>query len=122
MRRLTLLLLCLLAPTFADPWGKDSEMTAATPIHTEECPCAPGQWLGEKLVIFYQNHISAVGGTLCHFRPSCSEYTKQAIQKQGFVKGVLAGFDRLMRDNKEGWIYDTVEECNRTYKKDELKN
>ncbi len=33
----------------------------------------------------------------CVFIPTCSEYTKQAIQKYGIFKGVFKGFLRLLR-------------------------
>lgn len=41
----------------------------------------------------------------CKFNPSCSEYTYQAIDKHGVVKGILLGVYRILRCNpftKEG--------------------
>ena len=35
----------------------------------------------------------------CIFYPSCSEYTKQAIEKYGAGKGVILGAKRLARCN-----------------------
>jgi putative membrane protein insertion efficiency factor len=35
--------------------------------------------------------------TSCVFIPTCSEYTKEAIQKYGPVKGVSHGFIRICR-------------------------
>jgi len=35
----------------------------------------------------------------CRFRPSCSEYTYQAIEKYGFIKGGLMGVWRILRCN-----------------------
>lgn len=34
---------------------------------------------------------------VCRFYPSCSEYTKQAIIKYGFLKGVRLGIFRIFK-------------------------
>lgn len=36
---------------------------------------------------------------VCMFYPSCSEYTYQAIDKHGVVKGILMGTARILRCN-----------------------
>ncbi|MDO8740627.1 MAG: membrane protein insertion efficiency factor YidD [Candidatus Woesearchaeota archaeon] len=36
---------------------------------------------------------------LCKFEPSCSEYSKQAIEKYGSMKGALISINRLLRCN-----------------------
>lgn len=33
----------------------------------------------------------------CNFEPSCSEYTKQCIQKYGFINGWKLGFRRIKK-------------------------
>jgi hypothetical protein len=33
----------------------------------------------------------------CRFRPTCSEYAYQAIQKYGILKGCFLGFKRIIR-------------------------
>lgn len=33
----------------------------------------------------------------CRFYPTCSEYTRQAIEKYGFVKGCWLGLKRICR-------------------------
>ena len=35
----------------------------------------------------------------CKFYPTCSEYTKQAIQKYGAGKGIIKGIQRILRCN-----------------------
>ena len=59
-----------------------------------------------KLLIWlikgYQKHISVVFESKnihCKYYPTCSEYTKQAIQKYGAGRGVIKGFWRILRCN-----------------------
>lgn len=60
-----------------------------------------------KLIELYQKTLSPDHGPLqvlypygyCKFYPSCSEYTKQAIQKSGAIKGSVKGFYRVCRCN-----------------------
>jgi putative membrane protein insertion efficiency factor len=33
----------------------------------------------------------------CRFEPTCSEYTRQAIERYGIARGMLMGFLRLMK-------------------------
>jgi len=35
----------------------------------------------------------------CRFTPTCSEYTYQAIEKHGVIKGGIVGFWRVLRCN-----------------------
>ncbi len=35
--------------------------------------------------------------SFCRFQPTCSEYTYQAIEKYGAVKGMWLGFKRILR-------------------------
>ena len=47
-----------------------------------------------KLIEMYQKHISKwleSKNINCKFYPTCSEYTKQAIQKYGATKGIIIG-------------------------------
>ena len=52
-----------------------------------------------KLIIFYQKAISPWQRSRCKFEPTCSEYTKQAIEKYGAIKGTIKGFKRILRCN-----------------------
>ena len=48
-----------------------------------------------KLINFYQSFLSPANK--CVFYPSCSEYTKEAIEKYGTLHGIYLGFFRILR-------------------------
>ncbi|HUT22492.1 MAG TPA: membrane protein insertion efficiency factor YidD [Candidatus Bipolaricaulota bacterium] len=60
-----------------------------------------------KLIKFYQRVFSFDHGWLkdlfpqgfCKFHPTCSEYTYQAIEKYGLIRGGTKGVWRIMRCN-----------------------
>ena len=55
-----------------------------------------------KLINWYQKHISLwleSKNIKCKYYPTCSEYTKQAIEKYGAFKGGLKGLWRILRCN-----------------------
>ncbi len=67
--------------------------------------------IGCKLVRFYQLCISPfIGGrAACRFIPTCSEYTKQAIEKYGLIHGTWLGMKRISRCRPGGGCgYDPV--------------
>ena len=49
------------------------------------------------LIKFYQKAISPFLGGRCRFYPTCSEYTKQAIEKYGALKGSYLGLTRILK-------------------------
>lgn len=57
------------------------------------------------LIRFYQKTLSLDHGLLsyvyserlCRFHPTCSEYTYQAIEKYGVIKGSWLGLRRIIR-------------------------
>ena len=54
------------------------------------------------LINWYQKHVSvwlSSKNVNCKFYPTCSEYTKQAIQKYGALKGTILGIWRIIRCN-----------------------
>ena len=51
------------------------------------------------LIEKYQKYISGILGNNCKYYPSCSEYTKQAIEKYGVIKGSFLGTKRILRCN-----------------------
>lgn len=63
------------------------------------------------LIDFYQKNISPAKPSCCRFRPTCSEYAKEAILVHGAFKGAMLGIGRILRCNplcKGG--YDPVPE------------
>lgn len=63
------------------------------------------------LIGVYQKYISpAIGGKCaCRFTPTCSEYTKQAIEKYGVFRGCVMGVRRICRCRPGGgYGYDPV--------------
>ena len=54
------------------------------------------------LINIYKRTLSPIIGNNCRFTPTCSEYTKQAIEKYGVIKGVFKGIKRLSKCNNRG--------------------
>ena len=55
-----------------------------------------------NMIKFYKKHISLFFekmGVKCKFYPTCSEYTKQAIEKYGAIKGCFLGVNRIIKCN-----------------------
>lgn len=55
-----------------------------------------------KIIKFYQKHISVwldSKNIKCKYYPTCSEYTIQAIEKYGALKGSIKGIWRILRCN-----------------------
>ncbi|MGL4393551.1 MAG: membrane protein insertion efficiency factor YidD [Fusobacteriaceae bacterium] len=49
------------------------------------------------MIKIYQKTISKFFGNRCRFYPSCSEYTYQAIEKYGVIKGIYTGLKRIFK-------------------------
>ena len=52
-----------------------------------------------SLILFYQRKISPCTPPACRFRPTCSAYAYEAINKYGALKGGWLAFKRLCRCN-----------------------
>ena len=62
-----------------------------------------------SLIRFYQRFISPLTPPACRFTPTCSQYTLEAIQKYGALKGTWLGIKRICRCNPWGGSgYDPV--------------
>ena len=62
-----------------------------------------------SLIRFYQRFISPLTPPACRFTPTCSQYTLEAIQKYGALKGTWLGIKRICRCHPWGGSgYDPV--------------
>ena len=62
------------------------------------------------LIRFYQRHVSPCKAPCCRFRPTCSSYAYEAINKYGAIKGGWLALRRLLRCHPfyKGDIIDPV--------------
>ena len=61
------------------------------------------------IIWVYQNAISPFTPKTCRYEPSCSSYTKQALQKHGAIKGSWLGIKRIFSCHPWGGSgYDPV--------------
>lgn len=62
------------------------------------------------LIRIYQKFISPALPSRCRFRPTCSQYALEAIEKYGALRGGLLAIWRLLRCNpfNKGDFYDPV--------------
>jgi len=49
------------------------------------------------LIVFYQRAISPLLGPACRYMPTCSEYTLEAVEKYGALRGLWMGVRRISR-------------------------
>lgn len=68
----------------------------------------PLTYLAGGMLFVYQNVFSEQISASCTYHTSCSETTKQAIQKYGLVKGTLIGLHQLSNCNP-GIVHDHEE-------------
>ncbi|RME27798.1 MAG: membrane protein insertion efficiency factor YidD [Deltaproteobacteria bacterium] len=54
-------------------------------------------WIIKSLIRLYQICISPFLGANCRFHPSCSQYTREAVELHGPVKGLWLGMKRIVR-------------------------
>mgnify|MGYP003309534512 CR=1 FL=1 len=62
------------------------------------------------LIRFYQRYVSPAFPARCRFRPTCSAYALEAIQKYGALKGGYLALRRLLRCHPfyKGDFFDPV--------------
>ncbi len=91
---------------YVEPWGKESDLIAKIDHNPIPCPRnTPLASAMEKVILFHQKVLSPVDGPRSHFRPTSSRYMLLSIRRYGFFKGYVMGCDRLLRENKEEWVY-----------------
>lgn len=49
------------------------------------------------IIRFYQRYISPALGSSCRFQPTCSQYTVEAVDRYGALKGLWMGARRISR-------------------------
>ena len=49
------------------------------------------------LIRIYQRYISPLSPSSCRYSPSCSQYTIEAVEHYGLIRGLWMGFRRIMR-------------------------
>ena len=52
-----------------------------------------------SLINFYRKYISPMRPACCKYRPTCSQYALDAINKYGAVKGGIMAVYRILRCN-----------------------
>ena len=50
-----------------------------------------------SLINFYKYLISPLLGNNCRYLPTCSEYTKESVEKFGIIYGIWLGLKRIIR-------------------------
>ncbi len=62
-----------------------------------------------KAIRVYQQAVSPYLPSMCRFEPSCSEYTAEAVERYGIVRGSWLGLKRISRCRPMGGQgYDPV--------------
>lgn len=64
---------------------------------TETSPPTRTARLGLVLVAFYQRVVSPMLPPSCRYRPTCSEYVREALRRHGFFRGAWLGIARIAR-------------------------
>lgn len=104
---------------YIEPWGKDSTLISKKNL-IPPLPASQSFFtkIAEQVILFHQNVISPVDGPRSHFRPTSSRYMLLAMKRHGFIKGFVMGCDRLLREDKEEWVYRTIVIDGETFKWD----
>ena len=62
-----------------------------------------------KAIRVYQQAVSPYLPSMCRFEPSCSQYTAEAVERYGIVRGSWLGLKRVSRCRPMGGQgYDPV--------------
>ncbi|UCG44459.1 MAG: membrane protein insertion efficiency factor YidD [candidate division WOR-3 bacterium] len=92
-------------------------MSAALASAGYDALAVSGSWLidGYKAVL-----SPLQGRRMCNFWPTCSRFTREAIQSQGLLPGVVIGADRLLRCNP--WAWNLLDQHYRGISQDRLND
>lgn len=86
-----------------------NDLIKAYPPKTKTLPAASSSNYFFRL---YDEFISPIDGDRCQMSPSCSNYSRQAIDKRGIVAGLLMTLDRLQRCGNDLSRYPRVYQNN----------
>lgn len=95
-----------------DPWSvsdknpiieEKSSISKSNPYIIKSSPGISLIWL----IGMYKLTSSSAGS--CTFHPTCSQYTRQAIIKHGFLIGLMIGAERIMRYHHDFSHYDPID-------------
>lgn len=95
-------------PALASDVGVAEALGALAPVHAEQAAddFDPAPWSGSTghllaliLLHTYRNTLARTDLDACAFTPSCSRYAQLAIDERGWIRGILSGADRLLRDH-----------------------
>lgn len=103
---------------YQEPWGTDSSLSRKHSPKEEEKSLSGSTQLANTIISFHQNHFSPIDGPRSSFRPTSSRYMQLAMQRYGTCEGFLMGCDRLLRENADPWVYETIVIDHVTYKYD----
>lgn len=90
---------------YHEPWGKNSDLQKKENIQTFYPKPSLATLVAKQVILFHQKVLSPIDGPRSHFKPCSSQYMKVAMMKHGFCKGFIMGCDRLLRENKDPWVY-----------------
>ena len=110
-----------------EPWS----VTSSAPVigaDTEAAPLQPSApdslsstvcftWLA-----FYRQVLHVVVTSHCPMYPSCSNYSRLAIEKHGSVVGVILTADRLIHEGDEQYYAPVVQRNGRSLYRDPVEN
>lgn len=78
--------------------ASDGETTSENlPVTADDESAGVPARLGIWFVSAYRKYISPALPPSCRYRPTCSEYTIEAIRRYGLVKGGWLGIKRISR-------------------------
>ncbi len=105
--------------SIAEPWGYDSDLLIREnkPLKNKSFPkkaCV-------ACIHFFQNYVSPIDGPRSNFYPTSSQYALEAIERYGVFAGIALGCDRLMRENSEEWVYETIDKHGNVRKYDPVR-
>lgn len=105
MKKVLLILIIISQALASSDWGW--ELTEVKTVKKEK----DKESLPVKLIGYYQKKISPVQGSRCPMYPTCSHYTKEAIEVFGPVIGIVMGVERMyFRENRGLFSKDSLYE------------